>query len=248
MIPKIIHYCWFGGKPIPERLRNYMASWRETMPEWKWQCWDETLFDVNTSSWTRGAYQAKKFAFVSDYVRLIALYEIGGIYLDTDVKLLKSLECFVNKYDAFTGFEGGDKLTSAVIAAAPRHPLIKLFLDYYDNKSFSLDVINKNEANVLMMTDICKKLGLRDDNTEQDIHISLDSSSYTFHVFPQTYFCPLDFWHNKNFTENTYAIHYFDASWLDGATKNRIEKERRTIYKIRFFVVNLMTKFYRMLK
>ena len=91
-VPSIIHYCWFGKKTIPAKLQQCIASWRQVMPDWSLQCWNEETFDVNTIPWTKEAYAEKKFAFVSDYVRLVALYEFGGVYLDTDVKLLKSLE------------------------------------------------------------------------------------------------------------------------------------------------------------
>lgn len=251
-VPSIIHYCWFGKKPIPAKLQQCIASWRQVMPDWSLQCWNEETFDVNTIPWTKEAYAAKKFAFVSDYVRLVALYEFGGVYLDTDVKLLKSLEPLLKKHAAFTGFENGTRLTSAVIAAPPRHPLIKQFLEYYRDKHFLKEVVSNNEANVIMMTDICKQYGLCDDGSEQDLEIvgvsEGEYSSCKFHIFPQTYFCPLDFWHNKNFTENTYAIHYFDASWLDDETKNRIKKERTLIYKIKIAAIRLMVKLYHLFR
>lgn len=249
MIPKIIHYCWFGGKPIPVRLRRCMESWKEIMPEWEYQCWDECKIDINSIPWIQEAYAAGKYAFVSDYVRLVALYEVGGVYLDTDVELLKSLNPLVDKYDAFMGFESETKLTSAVIAATPKHPLIKQFLEHYYNKHFSDDIVNNNEANVLMMTDICKTYGLRDNNTEQDICILFsDYSPCVLHVFPKTYFCPLDFWHNKEITEDSYTIHYFDASWLDKKTKDRILHERSVWYKATIAVKSVLSKILTLIK
>lgn len=243
-VPLLIHYCWFGKKPIPMKLQQCIASWKKIMPNWRLMCWDEESFDVNSIQWTKEAYIAKKYAFVSDYVRLVALYEYGGIYFDTDVKLLKNLEPLIDKYCAFTGFESRNRLTSAVIVSPPHHPLIKQFLEYYRDKHFTKDIIDNNEANVLMMTNICKKYGLREDGTEQDLEFQDYAGSCNFHILPQTYFCPLDFWHNKNFTENTYAIHYFDASWLDDEAKERISKERTIIYKIKTFIVYLIAKFY----
>lgn len=232
MIPPIIHYCWFGKQPIPPRLASCMDTWKELMPKWEIKRWDESNFDINSSSWTQGAYAAGKYAFVSDYVRLKALYEEGGIYLDTDVKLIKSLASVANRNDAFMGFETVDKLTSAVIGVIPKHPLIKKFLRSYQDKHFSHEIVEKNEANVLMMTDICKSFGLVANNEEQEITILSDGKEYRMHVFSQEYFCPLDFYHNMNQTANTLAIHYFDASWLDEETKRRIHKERSSTYKL----------------
>lgn len=240
MIPKIIHYCWFGNSQIPDNLKQCMASWKMFMPEYEWRCWNENSFNINSILWTKEAYKAGKYAFVSDYVRLIALYEYGGIYLDTDVKLLKSLKPLLDKYDAFTGFESHNQLTSAIIACKAKHPLIKLYLHHYQDKHFSDEIIANNEANVRMMTDICKLYGLQANNTEQEIEIF----SNKLHIFPKTYFCPLDFWHNKDFTSNTYAIHYFDASWLNEDTKKKVNLERSYIFKIKTSILQFITKIY----
>lgn len=234
-INKTIHYCWFGGNEIPERLQKCINSWSQKMPGWKLKRWDESNFDINSTKWTSSAYKKKKYAFVSDFVRLKALYEEGGLYLDTDVELLKTIEPLVERWQSFTGFENGNVLTSAVICASKKHPLIKLFLDYYQDKTFGYDVVNNNQANVLMMTEIAKQFGLKCDNTEQILTIpSINGSTdrEEFHIFPRTYFCPLDFYHNRDFSSNTYAIHLFDASWLDDDVKRRILKERSGRYKI----------------
>lgn len=230
MIPHILHYCWFGGKAIPQNLQACMSTWQQLMPDWQQMRWDEQTFDITSSTWTQGAYEKKKYAFVSDYVRLVALEQYGGIYLDTDVKLLKSLAPLAEQYGCFTGYEGKDKLTSAIICVTPHHPLIQAWLESYKDKEFTQAVVSGNEANVLMMTELCQQQGLRCDNTEQQL---LWPSRDALHVFPQTYFCPLDFWHNKDFSDHTHAIHYFDASWLDADTKQRITHERGWSYKLR---------------
>lgn len=240
MIPKIIHYCWFGNNSLPLRLEQCINSWKEFMPEWNVRCWNEQTFDVNASPWTKEAYDAGKYAFVSDYVRLKALYEVGGIYLDTDVKLIKDLTPIAKEYDAFMGFETNDKLTSAIIGVVPNHPLIKCFFESYSGQHFSHNIVAKNVANVLMMTDVCKSYGLVANNEEQEIIISsVNKRQCIVHIFPREYFCPLDFWHNMNLTDKTYAIHYFDASWLDENTKRRIQKERCWLYKT---ILNIKSK------
>lgn len=236
MIPKIIHYCWFGKNPMPNKLQKCLKSWKKELPEYIIMRWDESNFDVNSSLWTQQAYSAKKFAFVSDFVRLKVLYEYGGIYLDTDVMVIKPLDEFLI-YPAFTGFESHDKLTSAVIGAEKGFHLIKKFLDSYEGRSF-YDIngeINKT-ANVIMMTAVCQEYGLIPDNTYQVVA--------DMYVFPKTYFCPLDFWRNKDFSEKTYTIHYFDASWLDDDTKERIIYERTIIYKMWSKVKKMLAEFY----
>lgn len=249
MIPKIIHYCWFGNHPIPANLKKCMESWKVMMPDWEWKRWDENSFDINSTPWTAEAYAEKKYAFVSDYVRLLALYKFGGLYLDTDVKLEKSLEPLCYQYNAFMGFENKIVLTSAVIAMPAKHPLIASFLAYYDGKHFSQEIVNENEANVHMMTDICKRHGLICNDSEQDLTIYRKATAeYKVHIYPQTYFCPLDFYHNKKFSKNTYAIHYFDASWLNKETKKRIIFERSLWYKVIINVKVVLNKILRLFK
>ena len=199
------------------------------MPDYDIRLWDETSFDIDSTKWTRTAYDAGKYAFVSDYVRLVALYECGGIYLDTDVELLKSLSPLILEYPNFMGFENGNVLTSAVICTQSKSSFINLFLNYYKDKGFTDEVVKSNEANVRMMTNRLFAYGLRIDNTEQNIEIE----GTRLHIFPKTYFCPLDFYHNKDFSDNTYAIHYFDASWLDEDTMRRIRIERSRLYKLK---------------
>lgn len=238
MIPKIIHYCWFGKKEIPDNLKKCMKSWSVLMPDFKIMRWDESNFDVKSTKWTEQAYEAGKYAFVSDYVRLKVLEEYGGIYLDTDVMLLKSLEA-LTEYKAFSGFENEFYITSAVIGCEQHFNLIKEFLEFYEGKEFFNESgkIN-NDANVIMMTDICKKYGLKTDDSEQEMA--------EMHIFPREYFCPIDFYHNKNITENSMAIHYFDASWLDDDTKRMIEKERKPLHKayisLKQAILNLIEK------
>lgn len=228
---KIIHYCWFGRGPIPKRLQDCMSTWKKFMPEWKVMRWDEDSFDVNSTQWTKGAYEAKKYAFVSDYVRLFALKQYGGIYFDTDVKLLKNLEPLTEQFDTFMGFERPGTLTSAVIYSSPNHPLICEFLEHYNGKIFTDAIVTGNEANVIMMTDICEKYGLIRNDAEQMLRIGNEGNEYFVKIFTKDYFCPLDFWHNLTITENSYAIHLFDASWIDDKTKKRITRERNIICK-----------------
>lgn len=236
MIPKIVHYCWFGEKEIPKRLKKCIESWSLYLPDYKIILWNETNFDIKSNYWTREAYERGKYAFVSDYVRLKVLYDYGGIYLDTDVMVKRNLDSFL-KYRAFTGFESENKLTSAVIGSEKGFSLIKEYLETYSNRHFvNTDGSINDGANVNMMTDICKKYGFKANNSYQVIK--------EMHIFPRDFFCPIDFWRNDKITKNTFTIHYFEASWLDLETKKRIKRERSHFYKIFNKYISKLSKIY----
>lgn len=208
-IPKTIHYCWFGKEPMPELLIKCLKSWDLFLPNYKKVLWNEETFDVNSIVFTKEAYSCKKYAFVSDYVRLYALYNFGGIYMDTDVEVLKSLDKFLY-FPAFSGFENPDFIPTGIIGARKCHPWIKRFLDYYKDKSFykengEMDLY----ANVRFMTDISiYEYGLIRGNSFQKLKDNV-------YIFPNDYFCP-KVWETKEIklTKNTHTIHHFTASWM----------------------------------
>ena len=222
MIPKIIHYCWFGDKPIPNNLMKCIDSWKSNLPDYEFIKWDEKNFNIDSTLWTKQAYEHKKYAFVSDFVRLKALVEYGGIYLDTDVEVVKSFNNFL-ELDSFGGFETINTITTGVIGAKKGNPILKEFLDTYCKGFVSESGSLNNDSNVLKFTQILLEHGLILNNQYQNVD--------GFHVFPKTYFCPLDVWHYKDITKDTYAIHYFEGSWLDDETKKRIKKESTVLYK-----------------
>ena len=215
-IPKIIHYCWFGGKEIPERERKCMKSWQKMLPDYQFMFWNEDTFDINSTEWTKTAYEAKKFAFVSDYVRLWALNKFGGVYLDTDVKVLKNFDPLLNQR-MFWCFEdvAGEVVATCTIGSIKEDSFLKHILKYYD-REFSQEIIDKNESNAVMVAGELSKLGLVMDGTSQNID--------GIQVYTRDYFCPIDFWGNWNKTENTYSIHYFSASWLPDEDRKKHNK------------------------
>lgn len=208
MIPKIVHYCWFGGKPLPELARKCIASWKKYLPDYEIKEWNEQNFDINRIAYVREAYEARKFAFVTDYVRLYVLYQEGGIYMDTDVEVLKPLDRFLT-HVAFSGFENDTMIPTGIMASEKGGKWVKENLEYYDGKHFvhaddSMDMT----TNVAIITDYMLKQGLMQNNTFQDF-------PGLFTLYPNDYFCPKDHGTGQiRLTENTYCIHHFAMSWM----------------------------------
>lgn len=207
MIPKIIHYCWFGKNPLPELAQKCIASWKKFCPDYEIVEWNESNFDINQNRYMADAYKEKKWSFVSDYSRLKVVYENGGIYLDTDVEVIKSLDSILT-YKAVLGFESKTMVNGGnIIAAEKGNSIIKEMFEIYDGVSFynedgSLNLLPSPKYN----TEVLQKHGLVPNNTLQTV------GGVT--VFPNEYFCPKDFETGViTLTANTYTIHHFDASW-----------------------------------
>lgn len=206
-IPKIIHYCWFGGKPLNQQALNCIESWKRFCPGFEIMRWDESNAPLNANRYAQQAMQTQKWAFVSDYVRLAVLKEYGGIYLDTDVELTSSLEPFLDK-DGFIGFQDADCVGTGLIACKQNHPFARRALALYGDLDFLLpDGSVDDTTNVERITALLVQEGLRQDNCPQTV---LDVS-----VYPSEYFSPKNLETGKiTLTEHTCAIHYFGASWM----------------------------------
>lgn len=203
-IPKIIHYCWFGGKPLPANCAALIDSWRRQLPGYQIMRWDETTFDLSGSAYVKDAYQAGKYAFVSDYVRLYALKTYGGVYLDTDIEIVRDFDDLLERYDAVFGFESGEKVMTAFMAARPEHPIIVEFWDDYARKEFDPGNL---EPNTVPLTSILKRRGLSLSNRFQQL--GGDTA-----VFPLDYFQAYDFTKSALcVTEHTRTIHRCYGSW-----------------------------------
>ncbi|MBP1990368.1 glycosyltransferase family 32 protein [Paenibacillus eucommiae] len=207
-IPRIIHYCWFGGKEKPDIVKKCISSWKENLPNYEIVEWNENSFDITCNTYVREAYESRKFAFVSDYVRVHALYHFGGIYLDTDVEVFKPFDDLLH-HDSFWGFEQEDFIATSTIGAAKGNKLIQTFLDSYEEKRFiKADGTYDDLTNVAIITKILEGLGLQSNGEYQEI-------KGTGAFYPQTYFSPYDYINCRKFiTEDTYAMHYFYKSWL----------------------------------
>lgn len=224
MIPKIIHYCWLSKERYPDLVQKCIASWKAKLPDYKIICWNTENFDVNISQYTKEAFNAGKYAFVSDYVRLYALYHYGGIYLDSDIEVIK---CFDDLLDnnAFTGFENVHSVAAWIFGSEKGNPLFKEFMDYYNNRSF---ILKNGEydltPNPIPITACCKKHGLVMNGMVQDIG--------SIKVYSKDYFCPYDRATEKlNMTENTYCIHYFNGAWISDEKKHVIHRRKQIIKK-----------------
>lgn len=217
-IPKKIHYCWFGGKELPDFLKECMESWNRYCPDYEILRWDENNFDINKYEYTRQAAARKKWGFISDVARLDILYNYGGIYLDTDVKLLKSLDDFLYQ-KGFVGVEQWGNINSGGgIGAVPHHPMIQEMLDYRLKFSFIMSDGSLNiETNGLYETMPFIRHGMRIDNTLQIIN--------DMTVYPASVFHPYDYLScEEKIKEHTVSIHYFFGGWMEEDDRENREK------------------------
>lgn len=236
MVPKIIHYCWFGRNPLPESAVKCIESWKKFFPEYEIREWNEDNFDVNVIPYTEEAYSAGKYAFVSDYARFWILYNFGGLYFDTDVEIINPMDDIVAG-GAFMGAEvdgNSDKnkfpkvAPGLCIGALKGMKLFKLILDKYSNLDFwgSDGTFNKYTM-IPLVTDLLISEGLKADNDIQNV------GGLT--VYPSEYFNPLEISTGRlKITPNTRSIHWFMASWLPSQPlwKKKLKQYARRLIKI----------------
>ena len=213
MIPKIIHYCWFGHNPLPKSALKCINSWKKFFPDYEIKEWNEENFDVNTILYTKQAYEAGKYAFVSDYARFWILYNYGGLYFDTDVEVIKPMDDIIER-GPFMGIEVPAKEGSVPKVAPglglgvnPGLGLYKLFLDKYNTLSFLNSDGSLNEKTIVIhTTEILIGLGLQESGDIQNVA--------GVWIYPQDYFNPLESLTGKlHITENTRSIHWYMNSW-----------------------------------
>lgn len=223
MIPKIIHYCWFGGKPLPKEAKRCIASWRKYLPDYEIKEWNESNFDVNVIPYTAEAYQAKKYAFVSDYARLYVLHKQGGLYFDTDVEVIRNMDPIIaagpfmgceEAYDAEAepadmginpglgiGLDGPDTENSEA------RKFYEELLEGYQSRHFSQEDPEKLITIVEYTTKHLCEHGLK--------HTEAVQTVAGIQIYPKEYFCPIDYFSRKcNCTVHSVCIHHFSESWL----------------------------------
>ena len=216
MIPKIIHYCWFGGNPLPDSEQQCLASWKEQMSDWQIMRWDESNFDITVAPlYVRQAYETRKFAFVSDYVRLWALEQYGGVYVDTDVKVLKSYEPLLND-TAFIGLEESKAhLPGTCVMGCEAHcKWVRDMLALYDDIEFV-----KEDGSLDMTTNVTRIGSFLQTKGFEPCRDAQYLPEYGLRIYTHDYFSPITSTRVMRKTKNTYSIHYFAESWRDGKKK-----------------------------
>lgn len=221
MIPKVIHYCWFGGGEIPEKDKKCIETWKKFCPDYEIVRWDENNYDIKKNSYMYEAYQAKKWGFVPDFARLDIIYQNGGIYLDTDVELVKGLDEVLNN-KAYFGFEEGSFINpGSGFGAEKGHEGLKKLMSIYDNKHFikedgSLDTT----PSPVLHRDKLKELGAVMNDKKQVVH--------GITLYPTEYLSPFHYYTGLLITtENTISIHRYNMSWIDETTKKWTIREQR---------------------
>lgn len=235
MIPKIIHYCWFGGNPLPPLAVKCLESWKQFLPDYEIIEWNENNFPLDDFIFAKQALESRKFAFISDVCRLYALDQMGGVYMDTDVEALRSYDDFLH-HAAFSGFENPENVPTGMMASEKGGQWVKELLAYYDNKPFvKEDGTLETTSNTYIITQMMKEKGFVMNNKFQEIE-----GYVTF--YPNDYFCPKSYvTGNIDLTKNTYCIHHFAKSWIPFHKKwrNILKMKAMNIFgykNIQFFI------------
>ena len=221
MIPKIVHYCWFGGQDLPEVEQSCINSWKKLLPDYEFKRWDESSIDLCEFPYMKEAYDNKKYAFVSDVVRMIALVEEGGIYLDTDVEVLKPFDEYLSK-GSFCSYEG-KWIGTAAIGTEPHQEWVKAFLDYYTKRHF----LNAWGHPVRMPNTKILTIFVLPNMTD----------GRKPNVYPTDYFCAKDWKTNTvKKTENTVCVHHYACTW---------KRKRKTAWdRIRLFFKGIAVRYF----
>lgn len=215
MIPKIIHYCWMSGDAYPADIQKCIDSWHKILPDYEIWLWDVKRFDINSSVWVKEAFERKKYAFCADYIRLYALYNYGGIYLDSDVEVLKSYNDLL-ELPYFMGLESKGIVEAATIGAEKGCPIIKDLMSHYEGRHF---VDENGNPDIVIMPQIIQdeikdKYSLKIIQTKEEF----DPNNNVLNVFPYDRFSPIDSTGKRyvlRTTKFTYSIHHFASAWVD---------------------------------
>ena len=219
VIPKIIHYCWFGGAQKPDTVKKCIASWKKYCPDYEIKEWNESNFDLNSCRYSREAYENKKWAFVADYARLCVLYSEGGVYLDADMELRAPIDRFLYD-DGFAGFESKDFVALGIVGAAPENEFIGEFKNYYENHPFITDGKPDTTTNVRLCDKLLCAGGLKKNGKEQTVR--------GFKIYPQKVFMAnsLGMIFNK-IPKSAVTVHHAEQSWRDTPKKRGVKGKLR---------------------
>ncbi|MHB1177143.1 MAG: glycosyltransferase family 32 protein [Daejeonella sp.] len=220
MIPKIIHYCWLSSDPIPLKLEEYIKSWKEQLWDYEFMLWNFDRFDMDKSVWVKEAFENKKYAFAADYIRLYAVYNYGGIYLDMDVEVLSSFDPFLHLSSMICYEKNGDHLEMAAFGVKKHSSWIKECLLYYDKRSFIKDgSLDMKILPVVINERLALNFKLFPVNNLSEASQSGDDP-YAIRILPSEFFSPKDYWTGEiTLTANTVCVHHFSGSWLPSYLK-----------------------------
>lgn len=234
MIPKIVHYCWFGKGKKPKNVEDNISQWKEILEGYLFIEWNECNFDINYNRYVKEAYEKKKYAFVSDIARVYALQTMGGVYLDTDIEVKKEFKEILEQHKTILGFEaGGDNIMTGFLASERNSRLLNEILESYNNERFIKEDGQLNVyPNTYRITKILvDKYGLETNNKFQNLEDNIA-------VYPEIIFSAMDFKTFKNLSDDTtYTVHHFASSWLP-----KHVRLRRKIKKILIMTVRSIMK------
>lgn len=235
-IPHVIHYVWFGGGKHSKLQKRCMKSWKKFCPDFQIQRWDESNFDLSGAPlYVRQAYDAKKWAFVSDYVRLKVLYDYGGLYFDTDTEVIKDISHLLLN-NAFIAFEGNDMVNTGVLGCLKKDPIVgEILQSYQDRKFYNEDGSINTTVTGIYTTEVFLRHGLKVGGEEQMVE--------NWRVYPFTYFYPVKVINNNTYyREHTCIVHWFEGTWFPEEYK-RAKQHEKNIF-IRFIRKTPFIKLY----
>ena len=238
MIPKKIHFCWLSNDKFPSSIKKYIDSWHKYLPDYEFVHWDAKRFNLESNIWVKQAFEAEKYAFAADYIRLYVIYNYGGIYMDCDIEVLKSFDDLLNQ-PYFLGSEGGGNIEAGVFGAEAKLPWLGDCLEYYEGKTFINSDGSQNTTTLpkIMMSQILKNRNILE--LCDDISVEDSVSNYNINtvvMYPKDYFCAKN--HGTGIitvTENTYCIHHFAMSWVPfhKKWKNLLKKRLTNIFVLK---------------
>lgn len=240
-ITKTIHYCWFGGNPLPESAKQCISSWRKYLPEYEIKEWNDTNFPFAECRYAKEAYEARKFAFVSDYARFWILAHEGGLYFDVDVEVIRPMDQIIER-GAFMGFEAPHPKQKKLMVAPglgmgfpAHHPFLLEMLQIYSELTFLQQNGQLNLTTIVHLTsEVLRQYGLKEIDKLQQVS--------DVWIYPVEYFCPINYYTGKrNITTHTYSIHHYAATWVS-PRKLLALKIKQKIYQLPF-VPRLISKF-----
>ena len=233
MIPKVIHLCWLSGDPYPAKISRCLSTWKKYLPDYEVMLWDTKRFDLESSIWVKQAFEKKKYAFAADYIRFYALYNYGGIYLDSDVEVLKSFDDLLD-LPYFMGAEKAQTPEAAIIGAKKGCDWVKACLDYYKDRPFINDDGSLNIKTVpdIMISQINQIKPIRVLSLKDSLNIRHLDMEKEVLEFNDVFFSPKVFDSREvEITPYTYAIHHYQNSWFSPKAK--------AYYRIRAFLINI---------